>query len=315
MDKYIFKNDSDLFVTGEIGYDFEAEYFMQHLASFSKDETINVHIYSGGGAVFDALAIYDFVKVKGIKFNAFISGLSGSAATIIGAAAERTEIGANSFYFVHRAFNAGGDNSPEVNRTLNAINERIIDIYKNLTGLSKPRIKQLLDAGDNGALLTSKEAIELGFANAMFKEAQLAASVDWHKEHVINNNLNSMDNSINVDELKTGLFNDVKEFVNNLFTEKEKTVSEEALENAVKAELDTRFSDIVANYEEKLTSFEAEKEGFENKINELESELTAFKAGSINDGAAGEEPTPNAEPKTVSEWDSIAANLKDTIKF
>ncbi len=96
MNDSIIVNNSDLFVTGEIGHDFQAEYFIQQLNSFEKGEEINVHIFSGGGSLFDALAIYDFVKLKGIKFNAYISGLSASAATVIGAAAENTYIGANS---------------------------------------------------------------------------------------------------------------------------------------------------------------------------------------------------------------------------
>ena len=73
MNEFIVSNNSDLFVTGEIGYDFQAEYFMQQLNSFSKDEVINVHIYSGGGSLFDALAVYDFVKLQLINIHTYMS--------------------------------------------------------------------------------------------------------------------------------------------------------------------------------------------------------------------------------------------------
>ena len=217
--KTILRNDSELFISGEIGYDFRAEDFIREINYIPKGETINVHIYSGGGNLLDALAIYDFVKLKGIKFNAYISGLSGSAATIIGAAAQETFIGANSFYFVHRAFNASGNDSEESKRMVDNANDRIIAIYQDLTGLTKPQIKKLLDAGDKGEFLTSSQAIESGFVNSTFKESQLAANTEipFHKEYDIKNNLlinqKPKKMELNEKEVATSIFAEIK----NLF--------------------------------------------------------------------------------------------------
>lgn len=245
MSKGIILNDTELFISGEIGWDFKAEDFIQQINYIPKGETINVHIYSGGGNLLDALAIYDFVKLKGIKFNAYISGLSGSAATIIGAAAQNTFIGANSFYFVHRAFNANGNESEEITRMLDNANDRIIEIYKDLTGLSKPQIKKLLDAGDKGEFLTADQAIESGFVNSTFKEAQLAASAKtpFHKEVtkeeitnklIINQKPEKME--LNEKEVATSIFTEIK----NLFvkeSEDKKVVAPVAVDNtaAIKA--------------------------------------------------------------------------------
>ena len=265
MNEFIVSNNSDLFVTGEIGYDFQAEYFMQQLNSFPKEEVINVHIYSGGGSLFDALAVYDFVKLKGIKFNAYISGLSGSAATIIGAAAEKTYIGANSLYFIHRAISE--------NESLKALgDERIMSIYQNLTGLTKPNLKKLLDNGDNGQFLSSKQAIELGFVGSEFKEEQLAANIDFYKQ--VNNKINNNMTDENLNELKSGIVAEVMNSVKDFFTKKEKEVSNEALENSVKGEVKSELDKVVNSYESKIKESNEVNEAKELELNAKIEALT-----------------------------------------
>jgi len=279
-------NKTDLFVTGEIGYDFTAEAFIQALNYMPKDEEINVHIYSGGGSLFDALAVYDFVKLKGIKFNAYISGLAGSAATIIGAAAEKSYIGENSFYFVHRAFMPYGVESDEQQALLDSANERITSIYQNLTGLSKPNIKKLLDAGDKGAFLSGKEAVEYGFVSAIFKEQQLAASIEFYQNKV-------QMKEEQVEELKGSMITEVKNFVSELFAKKDKEVSEEALEKAVKESVSARIEAV-------KNEIEAEKVSLLAKIEELERENEALKVTPMSVENNVSDPDPSGEPKSLN---------------
>ena len=302
MNEFIVSNNTDLFVTGEIGYDFQAEYFMQQLNSFPKEEVINVHIYSGGGSLFDALAVYDFVKLKGIKFNAYISGLSGSAATIIGAAAEQTYIGANSLYFIHRAMSE--------NESLKALgDERIMSIYQNLTGLTKPNLKKLLDNGDNGQFLSSKQAIELGFVGSEFKEEQLAASIDFYKQ--VNNKINNMTDE-NLNELKSGIVTEVINSVKDFFNKKEKEVSKEALEESVSNEVKAELDKVVNSYEDekkaKQVEVDAEKLELQNKIDSIEKELNELK-GVETKVEANIDPVPSAEPIERSEGEMILSNI------
>ena len=311
MNEFIVSNNSDLFVTGEIGYDFQADYFIQQLNSFPKDEVINVHIYSGGGSLFDALAVYDFVKLKGIKLNVFISGLAGSAATIIAAAAGRdnTYIGANSLFFIHRAMSEN-----ESLKTLG--DERIMSIYQSLTGLTKPNLKKLLDNGDNGQFLSSKQAIELGFVGSQFKEEQLAASIDFYK---VNNKINNNMTDENLDKLETGITEKVINSVTNFFKQKEKEVSSEALENSVKDSIKIELNEVVNSYEEQIKGFETEKEEvankvelekveLQNKIESIEKELNELK-GVETKVDAKVDPTPSAEPVDRSEGENILSNI------
>jgi hypothetical protein len=258
-----------------------------------------VHIYSGGGSLFDALAVYDFVKLKGIKFNAYVSGLSGSAATIIGAAAENTYIGANSMYFIHNAIT-------ENESLMKLGTERIISIYQKLTGLSKPKIKQLLSNGDSGAFLSSKEAIELGFVNSEFKEDALAASMDFHKEYVNKINNNMTDENLN--ELKSGIVTEVVNSVKDFFNKKEKDVSNSELDESVKNEVSNRVDDVVNSYEAQIKESNeakearevevvAEKLELQNSIDELNTKISALEGKEVV-VAKVEDPSPIVdEPK------------------
>ena len=307
----LIKNEAELFVTGEIGYDFTASDFMKELNFLSKhDETINVHIYSGGGSVFDALAIYDFVKLKGIKFNAYVSGLAGSAATIIGAAAQETYIGANSFYFIHNAYNPHSNEQSDV---LDAINIRLVSIYQSLTGLSKPQVNKLLKAGDNNEFLTPAQAKQLGFVKNTFKEEALAASNEWYKEVI--NQTNTMNKpEFNAEEFSNNLYNKVIEGVQNIFAKKEKEVSSEALENSVKDYTNSIKNEVANEFEAKVSEKETELSNniseLENKISELETKLNANAAKPVEVVASADpEPAPNAEKKEPTFKGSILSDI------
>lgn len=317
MNSNIIVNNTDLFVTGEIGYDFLAEDFIKQINSLPKEETINVHIYSGGGSLFDALAIYDFIKLKGIKFDAYLSGLCGSAATVISASATNTYIGANSSFFVHRAYMPYGVDTEEQQASLDSINNRLISIYQNLTGLSKPAIKKILDKGDNGYFMSSNEAIELGFVQKTFKENQLAANFNFHKEYSNQNKIENIMNKpeFNADEFKNGIVTDVINSVKELFAKKEKEVSSEALEKTVSNEVNNRMDDVVNSYEEKLKEVNNEKVELENsfnaKIEELEKEIAGLKVVPTEVENAVSDPSPieNEAPKELSEGEKVLRDI------
>jgi len=303
MNNSIIVNDVDLFVQGDIGSEFSAEFFIQQLNSIPKGETINVHIFSGGGNPFAALAVYDFVKLKGIKFNAFVSGLVGSAATIIAAAAEKTEIGANSFFFIHRALRRDGEPNAQQQATLDSINERMINIYKDVTGLSKPQIKKLLDAGDKGLFLDATQAKDLGFVDDKFKEDQLAASMEFHKEYKSNINMNQIEEKLS--EWKEEIFAKIE----TLKGGKEKVSEEE-----INAKIDEVFTAKVKTYEDQIIALESEKLELTNKVGELETKSIEGKTYKTEFKAKAEEfeKTIEALETKVGEYEGKPTTVKKT---
>ena len=319
----IIKGKSELFVAGEIGYDFSAENFIKELNFLnSMNEEIDVHIYSGGGSALDALAIYDFVKGKGIKFNAYISGLCGSAATIISAAANKTYIGANSFYFIHRAYIPNGSPNDEMTKTLESINERMLSIYKDLTGLSKPKLKNLLDAGDEGAFINPKDAINYGFVTAEFKEAQLAAQFKTFynklKDKKMNkdfNNINALFNVEGFESTDDGIFMNLEQLkeidaklAESVQNVAEATEAHETAINDINAKNETAIDTLKAEHKTALEAIEnSNKESIDAKVKELEEVQANF------DAYVTANPAKSAQ-KDIEKEDEIDVEKVETMK-
>jgi ATP-dependent Clp protease, protease subunit len=262
------KFQNSLFVTGEIGYDFRAEDFIKMLYDGAE-----IHIYSGGGSLFDALAVYDFIKQSKINVDVFISGLAGSAATVIACASNNVQIGANSFYFVHHAFIQGGI-SEDTQVMLDECNKRIVDIYQEKTKKPRNEIKALLKLGDEGAFLTSQQAYDFGFVNKIFKEQSIAA----HKPYLLTNSI-TKNEIMNIQEITDSVFNKVKEY----FDAKDKTVSAEELKNAVNnavkplAEENEKLKAEAKESEESEKTQEEENEKLKQTLAQLQEENEKLK--------------------------------------
>lgn len=156
------KDYQEIFINGEIGLEVKAEDVTKELSK-QKNKRILLNVFSRGGYVFDAFAIYDYIFANNINCDIAIHGISGSAATIISCAGKKVYIGANSFYFIHNPHGGSKD-------ILDKAKEKIIEIYEQRTGLSQKRIIELMDAGDKGAVLTPEQAVDYGFVDEIIIE-------------------------------------------------------------------------------------------------------------------------------------------------
>jgi len=161
-------------VTGNIGENVRAEDLINFLRYFGAEDIL-IEIFSFGGDAFHALAIYDFITTNGVKVEARIYGLCGSAATIISCAAQKAGIGENSFFFIHNAFNRF---TGEADETAQQVSERFVEIYAKKTKLDRRRIRRMMKDGDETqAVIGAKEALELGFVDKILKEQTSIAAM------------------------------------------------------------------------------------------------------------------------------------------
>jgi ATP-dependent Clp protease protease subunit len=310
------ENKSDLFVTGEIGWDFRAEDFIRELNFLNQigEEEINVHIYSGGGLVFEAFAVYDFVRATGIKFNVYISGLAGSAATIIASAADKTYIGENSFYFIHNAFGGNDD------KVLEDINQKIANIYKRKTSADIRTIRKMMK---EETLMNASEAKEYGFVDGVIKEQALAANVSevintykskyntmekktfWERFNALfEENKSEIANELN-SELKAQFESLNEDFKN---TTKELEDVKASLANVgetieAKAKEIEALNSLVAEKESAIKEANAKVEAANVEVENLKKEIEALKAEPIGEPVKNvtEGGEPSAKPKNEFE--------------
>lgn len=159
--------------------------FKQDLDALGDVSEIKVFINSGGGDVFAGQAIHSMLKRHKAKISVYVDGLAASIASVIAMAGDTVYMPRNAMMMVHKAWTVGIGNADELRKLaddLDKIGESIIAAYQDKTGLEKDRIDALLGAE---TWMTAEDAVEMGFADEIEEEKQVAASLNG-KNLVVN---------------------------------------------------------------------------------------------------------------------------------
>ena len=127
-------------------------------------------INSGGGDCFAASQIYTMLqehKKNNAKITVKIDGIAASAASVLAMAGDEILMSPTSLIMIHNPasliFGEVSDLEQGI-EMLNEVKESIINAYVLKTGLSRPKISHLMDAG---TWMNAKKAIDMGFADGM----------------------------------------------------------------------------------------------------------------------------------------------------
>lgn len=168
---YEFKNitssEADLFVYGEIVQEKSVDWwtgeesqtdvglmdFKEQLDSIGNVQTLNIYINSPGGDVFTAstmISMLQRVKDKGTTINAYVDGLSASAASFLMMVADNVNLYKNSTVMVHKPMSFAMGNANDMQKTIDALNKIeesvMMPMYMNKSKVSEEKIKSLIDA-------------------------------------------------------------------------------------------------------------------------------------------------------------------------
>lgn len=168
------ENDRTLYFDGYIAQDswfdddITPKQFKEELTSSSGD--ISVWINSPGGDVFAASQIYNMLKEYSGKVTVKIDGLAASAASVIAMAGDEVEMSPVAMLMIHNPSTViWGEESDMVKakEMLSEVKESIINSYEIKTGLQRNKISKMMD---NETWMSSKKAVELGFADKILYE-------------------------------------------------------------------------------------------------------------------------------------------------
>lgn len=184
-------------------------------ASIFADETINsadianalddvnkdvvIRLNSPGGDVFQGIEIYNYLKNHPSNITVEVTALAASAASIIAMAADSIVMEKGASIMIHEAATLAIGNKADIKKTLNAletIDESIVDIYQEKTGLERNEITQMMS---EETWFTAKEAVDKGFA-------------DKTKEKVVTPKENKAENNAGMIELQQQIANLTNEF-------------------------------------------------------------------------------------------------------
>ena len=337
-------NKLSISIDEEIGsFGIDAKSFIDEVkVSGSKD--IELTINSGGGSVFDALAIYDFLKNSSYNVSVKIEGLAASAATIIAlSGSELPVMSENSFFMIHNAWmpvvSMAGMNSDEIRdykeelekqaQLMDKINLKLAKIYANSTGLGLETIQDMMKAE---TWLTAEEAKEYNFISSVEVAMAIAAYASpkelAKKGYKVPSNYVNQLNNVNMSE-KEGLLDQLKAYVSELLAPKAEAVEEEAVEETVEESVEE-----VEEVEEEVTeepkdavdveainaklikaelmeSMKAELTAKDSELAEMKKELDKAKAS--RKPLEAKEDVVNPEAK-VEEVDELGAAILNILK-
>lgn len=134
-------------------------------------KTLNVHINSGGGDVFEGAAIHSAIRAFNGKRTVTVDGIAASAASVVMMAGDAGEIriAPAAMVMVHNpsGFCMGQANDMrKCGDTLDKVRASMLDVYANRTGLSQESLAALCDAE---TWMTAAEAKANGFVDKVLE--------------------------------------------------------------------------------------------------------------------------------------------------
>ena len=196
---YEFKNitssEADLFVYGEIVQEKSVDWwtgeesqtdvglmdFKEQLDSIGNVQKLNLYINSPGGDVFTAstmISMLQRMKDKGTTINAYVDGLSASAASFLMMVADNVNLYKNSTVMVHKPMSYAVGNANDMQKTIDALNKIeesvMMPMYMNKSKVDEEEIKSLIDAE---SWLSAKEMDKYFNVTLLDEEKTAVASI------------------------------------------------------------------------------------------------------------------------------------------
>lgn len=143
-----------------------------------KGKKIRIPVNTYGGDAFQGLLIYNFLKGHNAEVEIHIPAYACSAGTMIAAAGDYVTIAENGYYMIHDPIGYTHGESEDMERTaklLKDLTNDMINMYKEKTGLDEERIRTMMK---EETWLTAKEALEMGFVDALTKGARIQANAE-----------------------------------------------------------------------------------------------------------------------------------------
>lgn len=158
-----------------------AKAFAKELKALGKLKTLNIRINSGGGSLFEGLAIYNTLDRHPAHKNVFIDGIAASIASVIAMAGNQVIMPKNALMMVHDPIALVIGSAEEMRKmavALDKMKKGLISAYMKKTKLGEDEISELMT---DETWLNADEAIAMGFADKAAEPVAMAAKIDLSK--------------------------------------------------------------------------------------------------------------------------------------
>ncbi len=180
--------EAEILLYGDIGESWFSEgngakQFVEDLKAVKNAKRLSIRVNSGGGCVFEGMAIFNAIDRHSGKKTVYIDGLAASIASVIAMAGESVIIAENAMFMIHDPFGGVLGPAAEMRKmadALDKIKEGMITSYQRKARLSGAEIAQMMS---DETWMTAKEALDKGFVTHIGKAMQMAASIKLDPSH------------------------------------------------------------------------------------------------------------------------------------
>ncbi|API89427.1 Clp protease ClpP [Marinilactibacillus sp. 15R] len=160
--------------------DTTASSFQKDLKALGDVDSINLHINSPGGSVFEGIAIGNMLKHHKAHVTAYVDALAASIASVIVASCDEVIMPENSMLMIHNPMLGIFGNANELRKTaddLDKIAESSVITYLSKAGdqLTEEKIKQIMD---EETWMSAQEAFEIGLCDSVIVSNQMVAAIN-----------------------------------------------------------------------------------------------------------------------------------------
>jgi ATP-dependent Clp protease protease subunit len=135
----------------------------------SNPSPLEIVIYSGGGNLFEGLAIYNYLKRLPNKKRVIVDGIAGSIASIIMLAGDEVVVSEGSVVFIHNAWTASMGDAKDLKKTseeLDLLTTQLVNIYLSKCN-GKISEEQLREMMSKETFLDGQQALEIGLVDSV----------------------------------------------------------------------------------------------------------------------------------------------------
>nr|WP_157028713.1 head maturation protease, ClpP-related [Listeria monocytogenes] len=171
---------AELYLYGTIGngwFDDITSGNVKEFLNTSDVSQLNVHVNSGGGDVFESIAIHNLLKSHSAKISIYIDGLAGSGASVIAMAGDEIIMPRNAMMMIHKAWTVAAGNADEFRKVANDMDKIDHAVTESYTGRFVGEREELVTLLTNEEWLTADECMALGFCDSV-GEIQLNENED-----------------------------------------------------------------------------------------------------------------------------------------
>lgn len=165
------------FDDSEWGY-ISAKGLINKIKALGNIKNISLRINSNGGSIFQAQAMYSYLKSHPANITVRVDGIAASAASLVAMAGNKIIMPENSMMMIHNP--AGGvmgeaDEMRDMAEVLDKIRDSIANVYVSRTGQDREKIVQMMN---DETWMTANEAHELKFCDEVEGAVDITATAE-----------------------------------------------------------------------------------------------------------------------------------------